>query len=229
METRQIKVQKRSETGSKAMRRLRKEGLVPAVVYAAGEEATQLIVGNHDLLMAVRGCRSTQIFTFQSEDSDLDGELAFIKEVQTEPIKDRVLHVDFLAVKKGRTVVIEVPIELTGEIEEVKQGLAVLEQRSYGLDLECLPKNIPDVIMVDISKLKPGQSIRASQIEIPEGATLRSSEESTIAAVGVTRAASIETEVGEGSVETAAEPGTAADADAKPGAEASATDEKKGK
>ena len=191
MEQRQLEVQSRTDSGKTSVRRIRKEGLVPAVVYSGGDESKQLSLSNHGLLMGVRGCRSTQIFTFVSEDKELNGMKAFIKEVQTEPIKDRVLHVDFLAVHDDRPVVIDVPVELIGEPSEVRAGLAVLELRSYGLKLECLPKDIPAVLQVDVSALAPGESILAKQVSLPEGTTLRSSAGTAVAAVTATRAASM--------------------------------------
>lgn len=191
MEARFIEVQRREATGKGDVRRMRKQGVVPAVVYSGGSASQTISVECHKLLMTVRGCSPTQLFTFKSDDAALNGVKAFIKEVQTEPIKDQVLHVDFLSVEAGRSVIIEVPLQLTGEPIEVKGGLAVLEQRAYGLLVECDPDLVPQLLSIDVSTLKAGQAVLASQVELPTGVALRSNPGLTVAAVTATRAAAV--------------------------------------
>ena len=203
----ELKVEPRTELGSAAMRRLRSEGILPGVVYTGGEQARPVTLNQHDFHMTVRGCRATQIFKLSSEDKELDGEMAFIKDVQIEPIKDQLLHVDFLTVKKGQTVSMTVPVELVGEPAEVKQGLAVLEQRLYGLDVECIPSALPEVFTVDVSDLTMGSAVHVSDVKLPEGVEIRTNVALTVASVTATRAA-IQTSTAEAGAEGEGEAGS---------------------
>jgi large subunit ribosomal protein L25 len=188
VEQRTIEIQKREGTGKSAVRRLRREGLVPVVVYSGGAASISGTVNQHELLMTARGCSPTQLFTFKSADKTLNGVKAFIKEVQTEPIRDQVLHVDFLSVEAGRSVIIEVNLQLVGEPADVKAGLAVLEQRAYGLLVECDPDLVPQVLTVSVASLTPGQAVTAAEVELPANVALRSNPGLTVAAVTATRA-----------------------------------------
>ena len=180
MEDFNIQVQPRTELGSTAMRRIRKLGFAPAVVYSGGEPAESVSVNAHQFQLAARGKRPTQIFTLSSEDKQLDGKKVFIKSVQFEPLKDRILHVDFLSIRAGQKVVLEVPVEITGEPPEVKSGACVLEQRAYSVSVECLPEKIPGVLTVDVSGLTEGDSIHAGELPLPDGVALRTNEEQVV-------------------------------------------------
>src|SRR5262249_34105776 len=102
------------------------------------------------------------------------------KSVQMEPVKEKVLHVDFLSVHEGHRITVTVPIELTGEAEAVKLGLMILNQTLYEAELECLPTEIPDSLVVDISNLTPGHTIHAREIPLPENARLKSDADLTV-------------------------------------------------
>lgn len=174
METRVLNVEERQETGSGRVERLRKTGLVPAVVYSDGKPSTMLKLNGHEYTMAVRGCRATQIFKFQSKSSALDGKMVLIKSVQMEPIKGAVLHIDFISIEAGHSLTVTVPVELTGESAAVKENRAFLNQTVYEIDVECLPDAIPSSLKLDISTLEEAESLHASDVQLPAGIRLRS-------------------------------------------------------
>lgn len=171
----ELTVEGRDGKGSMLAQKLRRSGYIPAVVYSGGEEAIPIMVKGRDFVLMAKRHGHTQLFKFKSDASSLDGKLALVKSVQTEPIKETVLHIDFLRVEEGHRITVEVPIEITGECPAVKEGKALLNQTTYELEVECLPGEIPGSIKVDVSGLREGQSIHASDLVLPETAVLKSS------------------------------------------------------
>lgn len=180
METRTLVVEERTEIGTRNMRRMRIGGNVPAVVYSEGKPSTRLRLNAHSYLLAVRGCRPTQIFKFESKASELNGKMALIKSVQIEPVKGSVLHVDFIAIDEKHRVTVTVPVELYGESLAIKENRAILNQNEYEVEVECLPAAIPNALRLNISELKEGGSLHASDVELPEGVKLKSTPSITM-------------------------------------------------
>lgn len=186
MAQKEIRVEKRDEFGSGASRRMRAAGRVPGVVYSGGTNALSISVDEHEFTIVGKGSRRTQLFRLVSDMPELKDTVAFVREVQTEPLKDRLLHVDFLAVAAGRAVHITVPIDILGEPAVIKQGEGILQRSADGIEVECIPSNIPESIEVDVSGLDIGDAIHAGDLELPEGVELLSPKDQTI--VGITAA-----------------------------------------
>ncbi len=180
-EQREIEVESRAELGSGEARRMRKLGQVPGVVYGGGGAALPVFVEGQQFWLTRRGCATTQLFTFRSKDSTLNGIRALIKDIQVDPLKDRIIHIDFLSVREGQKVTLSIPIHLSGESPAVKDGRAVLNQTAFELDIESEPHLMPESIAVDISGLEESKSIHASDVLIPAGCALRSNPLLTIA------------------------------------------------
>lgn len=174
METLTLNVETRSETGKGAMKRLRSTGFIPGVVYSEGKEALAVSLIEREYMRVVEGKSSTQLFEFTSNVEALKGVLVLVKEVQREPIKDKIVHVDFLSLKAGHRITLTVHIEFVGESLAVKQGAAILNISTHEIEIECLPREIPQNVVVDISKLSVGDSVHASDITLPEGVVLKS-------------------------------------------------------
>ena len=155
-------------------------GAVPGVVYSEGKPATQLALNAHAYMLAVRGCRPTQIFKFESKATGLNGKLALIKSVQIEPVKGSIVHVDFIAIDAKHRVTVAVPVELYGESAAIKENRALLNQNEYEVEVECLPAAIPNSLKLNISELKEGGSLHASDVELPEGVRLKSTPSLTM-------------------------------------------------
>ncbi|MGM0445033.1 MAG: 50S ribosomal protein L25/general stress protein Ctc [Bacillota bacterium] len=171
-----IEVEKRDETGKGVARRLRRNGLIPGVVYGKHREAQALTVNPLDL----RG----KIHSNAIIDLTIDGEqeTVMIKDFQKDVIKDELIHVDFQQISMDETISITVPIKLVGEAPGVREG-GVLQQLMREVDIEVLPTNIPDEIELDISELTLSDSLEVGDLEVPEEVTLVNSLEDVIVTV----------------------------------------------
>ena len=169
-----INVDERTELGTSAGKRLRQSGKLPAVVYAEGKEAKHISLNAHEFQLVVRGSKPTQIYKFKSANSKLDGVMTLVKSVQMEPVKGLVQHIDFISISAGHRVAVTVPIELYGESLAIKENRAFLNQSVYEVEVECLPNEIPNALKLDITPLKEGGTLHASEVELPAGVKLRS-------------------------------------------------------
>lgn len=173
MEAIEIQVEERAVVGSNSSIKLRKSGVVPAVVYAGGKDPQLAQVTATEFSRRISGRGTSQLFKIKSQKKGLNGQLVLVKDVQIEPIHDEILHLDFLALDESKSIRVDVPIELTGESPDVKAGEAILNQSTHSLEIECLPTEIPKVLVVDISALKLGDSVHAGEVSLPSGAKLK--------------------------------------------------------
>lgn len=212
----------RETQGKNAARQLRREGRVPAVIYGHGEQSESLSVDRLTLekLLARISVENTLI---SLEVEGREAQRALIREVQWHPYKNAILHVDFFHVHAGETLRVDIPVRLVGTPVGVRDGGGVLDQVLYDLHVECLPRNIPEVAEVDVSDLQVGDSLRVSDVRIPN-AKILNDEDLPVASVVVPSKASLpeapETEPGVGDmVEPELIRDRAADADDIPATE----------
>jgi large subunit ribosomal protein L25 len=160
-----IKAEHRTEFGKGAARRIRREDKVPAVIYGHGNEPVHVTLPGHETMMALKHGGANALLEL-----DIDGktQLALTKQVQIDPIKRHLEHVDFVAVKKGEKVTVDVPVHLVGEA--AKETLVVTEQATVQLEAEAT--HIPEYIEVDIDGADIGTQIHASDLSLPSGSTL---------------------------------------------------------
>ena len=109
--------------------------------------------------------------------------LALIQEVQHHPLKRNVLHVDFHAVRADEKLHAEIPVEPTGEADGVKNFGGILEINLHSVEVECLPKDLPEIIIIDVSRLGVGDAIHIKDLQLPEGVTVRGDGELTVVRV----------------------------------------------
>jgi large subunit ribosomal protein L25 len=173
----------RTEFGKGAARRIRRADKVPAVIYGHGNEPIHVSLPGHDTLMAIKHGGANAVLNIE-----VDGkvQLALTKQVQSDPIKGFLEHVDFVAVKKGEKVTVEVPVHLVGDA--AKETFVQLENNVVTLEAEAT--HIPDSIEVSIEGAEPGTQIHASQLELPKGSTLVTDGEQLI--VNITQAVTAE-------------------------------------
>ncbi|HJQ53875.1 MAG TPA: 50S ribosomal protein L25/general stress protein Ctc [Gemmatimonadaceae bacterium] len=197
----------REGTGKGAARSLRREGLVPAVIYGHGRDPISLSLNARDLdkMLGHIQAESTVI------DITVGGQTAktLIREIQRHPIKRQILHVDFQALVAGEKVTVSIPITLTGIPEGVKLEGGVLDQTLRELEIEVDPSNIPDHAELDVSAMVIGDSLHVSDIKLPEGVEILDDPETSVAVVAAPRAVIEETPAAEGvegAPEGAAEP-----------------------
>jgi large subunit ribosomal protein L25 len=159
----ELVAQPRAERGTQAARRLRRKGLVPAVVYGHKEETLSLALPLHDIAQAIRhGVRVVDL------KADGKQEKAFIKEVQWDHLGKEILHVDFTRVGADERIVVTVPLELRGTAPGVNAG-GVLDQPIHALEVECLALSIPESIRVNIGELQIGGVIHVRELVLPPG------------------------------------------------------------
>lgn len=167
-----LKADVRSGAGKKTAKDLRNKGLVPANVYKAGKGAVSLQISADDLgeVLHTKAGENVIITLKISEGAgNVKDKTVLIKEIQREPVKDGILHVDFNEISLTETLKVNVPLSSHGEPVGVKVDGGILEHIMWELQVECLPAAIPEKIEVDVSNLKIGEAVYVKNIIIAEG------------------------------------------------------------
>lgn len=156
----------RSERGSGPAGRLRRAGRLPAIVYGLGGEATAITVPTHEVdLILAHGANTLINLRLDGKD-----QLALARQVQRDPVRGDLVHVDFVRVRTDVAITADVALHLVGEAEGVKSG-GLLEQQLFALPVEAKPQDIPPALEVDVSQLGIGDHLRVGDIPLPPGVT----------------------------------------------------------
>lgn len=173
-----LKVYPRNAAGRNALRPLRNKGRIPAVIYGAGQSSQSLEVDAKELSSALQHHVSeTLLVDLSVENDERANRLALVQEIQHHPLSRDVVHVDFHEVSANDPVVVSVPVESEGEPVGVKTGGGVLEHVMHKMKIRALPKDLPEVIVVDVTALETGRSIHVSEVQVPAGVEVLSSPE----------------------------------------------------
>ena len=167
----------RSDHGTKAARRVRRSGRLPAVLYGHEEAAQSLAVPYEDFEAVLHA--GTRMVDLEMEGAT---QKVLIKEVQHDPLGDRLLHVDFVRVAMDERVEIEVPLEVHGTAAGVKAG-GTLDVLLHEVTIECLPGDIPEVIRVRVTDLEINDTIHLGDVPLPEGVRLLDEPETPVVVV----------------------------------------------
>ena len=165
MAAEKITAEMRTEFGKGAARRIRRDNKIPGVIYGHGADPIHVTLPGHQTMMALKHGGANSLLALDFEGSE---HLALTKQVQVDPIKRHLEHVDFVAVIKGEKVTVEVPVHLNGEA--ARETLVVTETSTIQLEAEAT--NIPEYIEVDIDGAAAGTQIHASDLTLPTGSTL---------------------------------------------------------
>ncbi len=170
MEKRKLKVKLRDRTGKEYVKKLRKDGLLPAVLYGPHlKKSLPLEVDMKELRSFLSQSDKAKIITLEITDQKTDKQHnVIIKDSQWDLIKGDLQHLDFYAVTRGETVTTTVPISFVGKSQGEKIG-GIVEHLVRELDLECLPKDLPSIIEVDITPLGLGDSLSVGDVKVPSG------------------------------------------------------------
>ena len=171
----------RPGTGKSEARGLRFEGRVPAVTYGSDTDPTALSVDARDLYHALHtdaGMNAIIRLEFDGRE-----QLTLAREVQRHPVRREILHVDFVAISRTQKVTADIPIRLEGEAKGVAEDGGIAEQPLYTLQVEVLPLEMPDEIVVDISEMEIGDVLRVSDLELPEAVEALDDPEHTVVTV----------------------------------------------
>ncbi|MGZ0151388.1 50S ribosomal protein L25/general stress protein Ctc [Kribbella sp. WER1] len=159
-----IQAESRTEFGKGAARRIRRDNKVPAVLYGHGSDPVHITLPGHDTMLALKTANALLMIEVEGGESHL----ALPKQVQRDPLKGFIEHVDLVIVKRGEKVQVEVAVHLDGEA--VSDALVVTEHASVLVEAEAT--HIPESITVSIEGLEIGAQIHASDLTLPAGATL---------------------------------------------------------
>ncbi len=181
-----VAAESRTETGKNVNRRLRTRGLIPGVLYGAKKEAVPVAVSPKEITTILRS-KSGENTLF---DLEIGGSRrkVILKEFQVEPIKGSLLHADFYEVALDKPIEVSVHVEVVGVPVGVKVEGGLLDFVTRELEIECLPSDIPEKITVDVSELGMNQSIRVSDIKVPDKVTMLSDAELVVVHVVAPRA-----------------------------------------
>jgi large subunit ribosomal protein L25 len=178
-----IKAEPRTEFGKGAARRIRRDDKVPAVIYGHGNDPIHVTLPGHDTMLAIKHGGANAVLNIEIEGKV---QLALTKQVQADPIKGFLEHIDFVAVRKGEKVTVEVPVHVTGEA--ARETFVQLENNVVTLEAEAT--HIPESIEISVEGAEAGTQITAAQLELPSGSTLISDADQLI--VNITQAVSAE-------------------------------------
>ena len=184
MKTYELKGEVRDDFGKKAARSYRSEGLVPGVVYGGSNETNiNFVVKNSDVRNLIY---TPEVFLVNLV---LDGKpmMAILKEIQFHPVKDNILHIDFLHVFPSIPVIIELPVRLTGLAAGVKSG-GKLSLDLRKLKVRALAEKLPEELVIDVQNLELGKSIQVGELNF-EGLELLTPKNAVVCRVQLTRAA----------------------------------------
>jgi large subunit ribosomal protein L25 len=175
-----LEVQAREEHGSRAVRRLRRSGKVPGVVYGGGDDPVSFQVDSRDLRLALAHAGAVMDLSVDGG----NGTPVVLKELVRHPVTGYTMHIDLLRVRLDQAITATTVIELTGadDAPGVKEG-GVLEQVIREISIEALPNDIPDVIELDVSEVVIGDTITVESLTPPSGVTILAETDDVIITV----------------------------------------------
>jgi large subunit ribosomal protein L25 len=164
----ELNVMLREGSGKGSARRLRRQDLIPAVVYGKGMDSCPLSVSPKALQAAI-GTEAgwNTLITLKGEGA-FDGKVVILKDLQVHPVRGEAIHADFQAIELGKKVNVMVPVHPQGKSEGEKQG-GTLELIRHEVEVVCLPSAIPSAIDIDVSSLMIGDVVHADELVLPEG------------------------------------------------------------
>jgi len=179
----ELNVSQREGLGKGTARTLRREGLIPAVMYGKGVESCSLTI-EPKKLSAIIGSEAgwNTLITLKGE-GPFDGQVVILKDMQLDPIRQTVLHVDFQAIDLKQKAHVMVPVVAVGKSAGEKEG-GNLQVIRHEVELVCLPTNIPSVLEVDVTALAIGDVLHVQDIALPEGVELPADVNYTVFTVG---------------------------------------------
>ncbi|MGD9957860.1 50S ribosomal protein L25/general stress protein Ctc [Nocardioides sp.] len=183
MSAEKITAETRTEFGKGAARRIRRDNKIPAVIYGHGNDPIHVTLPGHSTMMALKRGGSNSLLELEINGKP---QLALTKAVQVDPIRRVLEHIDFVAVRQGEKVTVDVRIQLVGDA--ASETLVVTENTT--IEVEAEATHIPEMIEIDIEGLEAGVQIHAKDLKLPEGTTLLADPELLI--INVTQAQTTE-------------------------------------
>jgi len=177
-----LKIQPRTAGGSTAATALRRQGLVPGILYGRGREPYPFQIDVPTLRQALSGDAGRHAVLQVTVPDEATATPAILKDYQLDPVRDRLTHIDLLAISMTESITTLVAVHLHGEAPGVDQG-GVLEQAIHEVEVSALPGDLPDAVEVDVSSLNIGDSIRLADITPPAGVAWAADPDTVVASI----------------------------------------------
>jgi large subunit ribosomal protein L25 len=183
MNIRELSVESREAVGKGAVGRLRRKGLVPAILYGAGNAPLPLAVVPAEMQRTLHGHGAGGVLVNLRLAGDAEPRTAVVRELQYDPVRDTLIHIDFQAVRMDEEITVEVPIHVIGEAAGVKEQSGVLALLMRTVEVSCLPALIPERIDVDVSSLHIYDVATVANLQLPEGVRVTTPSSQPVATV----------------------------------------------
>jgi len=184
-----LEIAKREQPGSKAAKAMRKDGKIPINFYYAGEDNINFAIDKKIFRRAIQS--GQHIFEVDIDDS---AQYVMIKEVQYHPVSDEIIHIDLMRVRRDEKMTISVPIILEGDARGVQEG-GIMTQNLATLEISCLPADVPDHIVVDVSDFELNHVMNVSDIEVDDKIEIITAADMDVLAIILPREESLEPEI----------------------------------
>lgn len=184
-----LEIMKREQPGSQVARTMRKEGKIPANYYYTGEENINLAIDKKVFRQAIQSGQHI----FEVELNNIT-QYVMIKEVQYHPVTDEIIHIDLMRVRRDQKMTISVPIVLEGAAIGVQEG-GIMTQNLITLEISCLPADVPENIVVDVSDFEMNHVMNVSDIKVDDKIEIITAEDMDVLAVIPPREESLEPEI----------------------------------
>src|SRR3989304_825392 len=178
-----VKAEQRDAFGKNVSRRLRKQGLIPAVLYGEGTVTGPLVLAKKDVILILKSDTGENTIFKVAFDSKVQD--AMFKDVQIDSSTDELIHADLIQISMDKAIRVNVPVLLQGDPVGVKTEGGFVDFMTREIEAECLPRDIPENIKVDISPLHLQQSLKIRDIAAPEGVRLISDPSSVVVLISV--------------------------------------------
>jgi large subunit ribosomal protein L25 len=184
-----LEIAKREQPGSKAAKAMRKDGKIPVNFYYAGEDNINFTIDKKIFRRAIQS--GQHIFEVDINDS---AQYVMIKEVQYHPVSDDIIHIDLMRVRRDQKMTISVPIILEGDALGVQEG-GIMTQNLATLEISCLPADVPDHIIVDVSNFELNHVMNVSDIKVDDKIEIITAADMDVLAIILPREESLEPEI----------------------------------
>ncbi|QMU55922.1 MAG: 50S ribosomal protein L25 [Candidatus Mycalebacterium zealandia] len=189
MEKSSLTVKKRERTGKIGVSKVRKDKMIPAVIYGSGIDPVNIEVAHENLKKALAtNLERNTLLEIKIENSDVNPALSILKDVHKDPMTGKPKHLDFQSIDPNRSIRVDVPMEFVGKSQGIKDG-GILEPLQRFFKIKCLPENIPSRIEVDITELEIGGSLYVRDLNFAEGLEILNNPKDPVVMVIAPRAA----------------------------------------
>ncbi|MDX1681235.1 MAG: 50S ribosomal protein L25 [Akkermansiaceae bacterium] len=185
-----IQAETRARSGSGVLKQLRREGLLPSVIYGKDFENINLKI-NAKTFRDILAHSSSDSIVVNLEIDGKESQLAFLKDVQYDAISGQALHADFRAIDAKTSITASIPVILLGTAPGIKSG-GVVDQQVHSMEVTCLPADLPETIDIDISELELNDSIHVGEVKLPEGVKTTLLDDTVVVTIGLPAIAPVE-------------------------------------